>query len=88
MARKQQLKGPFLEREGLDDFFMVTQYTSGEGVQSNPSLEALAGVRVVATLLGHSRKKRLYSHALTQVDHQDRPPCISKDADHTYSNTL
>ena len=39
------------ERQGLDDFFMVCTYTSGARIQSTPSLQALAGVRVLASLL-------------------------------------
>ena len=35
--------------------------------QNTPPLHALVGVRVVASLLGHSRLETLYSRANTQV---------------------
>ena len=41
---------------------MDTKYASGARQQSTLSLQALAGVGLVASLLGHSRKKR-------------KPPC-------------
>ena len=57
---------------------------------STPSIQALAGVRVVASLVGHSRKTKkdsLCSCAQTQVDHMGCPPCMTKGADHTPGNT-
>ena len=44
--------------EGLDGINMVTTYASGARQQSTPSIQALAGVRVVAALLGFSCKKK------------------------------
>ena len=55
--------------------------------KSTPTLQALAEVRVVASLLGRSRKNKLCSHAQTQVDHLCRPTCITKGADQTHSIT-
>ena len=53
--------------------------------KSTPSLQALAGVRLVASLLGHSCKITLCSRAQSQVDHWECPPCINKGADDTHS---
>ena len=68
------------------------QVASRARQQSTPSIQPLAGVRVVASLVGHSRNKRkkqngLCSCAQTQVDHMGCPPCMTKGADHTHSNT-
>ena len=64
----------------------------GARQRSTPSMQALAGVRVVASLLGHSRKPKKKQHALcscaqTQVDHMRCPPCMTQGADHTHSST-
>ena len=49
---------------------MDSKYASGAQQQSTPSLQALAGVHLVASLLGHSRQKKkpLCSRAQTQVN--------------------
>ena len=68
-------------------------YDAGGAQQrSTPSIQALAGVRVVASLLGHNRRPKKNKHALcsraqTQVDHMDCPPCMTQGADHTNSST-
>ena len=64
----------------------------GPRQRSTPSNEALAGVRVVASLLGHSRQPKKKKHALcscahTQVEHMGCPPCMTQGADHTHSST-
>ena len=62
----------------------------GARQQSTSSFQALAGVRVVACLLGHSDKKKqraLCSCAQTQLDHMGCPPCMIQGVDHTHSNT-
>ena len=46
-----------LESERMDSIILVTTYPGRARQLSTPSLQALAGVRVVASLLGHSSKK-------------------------------
>ena len=69
------------------------QDAGGARQRSTPSIQALAGVRVVASLLGQSHKqKKKKQHALcscaqTQVEHMGCPPCMTQGADHTHSST-
>ena len=84
MPREKQRKCPPPEKAGSD--FLFTTYTHEARIRSTPTLQALVGVRVVAFLLGHSCKKTLCPHALTEVDHKGCPACISKGADDAQSN--
>ena len=66
---------------------MDAKYASGARQQSATPLQALAGVRAVASLLGHSRKKKTAVFSCTKAGDQLRsPPCITESADHTQSN--
>ena len=65
------------------------KYASGAQQQRTPSVSALAGVRVVTSLSGHSRQKRkaaLFS-CTNAGDPLGSPPCITEGAEHTQSNT-
>ena len=67
---------------------MDTKYASGAPQQSTRSLQALAGVRVVASLLGHSREKKAAVFSCTNAgDQLGSPPYITKGADDTQGNT-
>ena len=68
---------------------MDTKYASGAQQQSTPSLQALAGVRVVGSLLGHSReKKKTAVFSCTNAgDQSGSPPSITGGAGHAQGNT-
>ena len=50
-------------------FTVANSYSRSAYKQSLPSLKALAGVRVVASLLDHSRPVALCYRAVSQVGH-------------------
>ena len=52
---------------GLKDDVKDGKTTCGASIQKTPPLQALVGVHVVASLLGHSRLETLCSRANTQV---------------------
>ena len=52
---------------GLNDDLKDGYTTCGARIQNTPPLQALVGVCVVASLLGHSRLEVLCSRANTQV---------------------
>ena len=67
---------------------MVTTSQAGHDNRALHPSKPVAGVPVVASLVGHSRKKNAQcSCAQTQVDHMGCQPCMTKGADHTHSNT-
>ena len=69
---------------------MDTKYTSGARQQSTPSLQALAGVEVVASLLGHSHEKKKKTAVFSCTNAGDQlgsPPCIREGTDYTHGNT-
>ena len=47
-----------LGSDGMDGINLVTTYAGGARQQSTPSLQALAGLYLVASLLGHIRKNK------------------------------
>ena len=70
------------------DIIMDTKYACGARQQSTPSLQALAGVRVVASLLGNSRgEKTAVFSCINAGDQLGSPPCITEGADQTQGNT-
>ena len=52
---------------GLKDDVNDGKTTCGASVQNTPPVQALVGLRVVVSLLGHSRKEAVCSRANTQV---------------------
>ena len=62
----QTLEGQSANR-GLKDNVKDSKTTCGASIQNTPPLKALIGVRVVASLLGHSSLEMLCSLANTQV---------------------
>ena len=62
----QASKGQSASRRLKDDV-KDGKTTSGASLQNTPPLQTLVGVRVVASLLGHSRIETLCSRASTHV---------------------
>ena len=69
---------------------MDTKYASGARQESNPPLQALAGVRVGPSLLGHRREKKQKTAVFSCTNAGDQlgsRPCITEGNDHTQGNT-
>ena len=67
MARNKHQKAICRGWRGLNNDVKDGKTTCGAGIHNTPPLQALVGVGVVASLLGHSRIEALCSRANTQV---------------------